>query len=240
LLFVNTTRMQDGNPGVVTNLNLDSANFNRRVDVLSLVDSDKDISLASGAILGARFPYLSPAGNIADNYFVDGGYFDNSGAGVVQELMQGILDDVRRDSLNGGTMHRQLRRLHFRVLHIVNSPVGPAPKQFPPVRPIKNDLFSPLITIIGAYDMQTTVNDMRLYHFVKDLSAQGIVSDYHQVSLYQEVSEWPIDKARNLRVDTEAVYPMNWFMSEKTRTRMDMRLETERSLKSLLKEIRPK
>lgn len=238
LLFVNTTRMQDGNPGVVTNLRLDSNRFNKRVDVLSLLDTDKDISLASGAILGARFPYLSPAGNIANNYFVDGGYFDNSGAGVVQEAMQGIVDIVRKDSLNHGTLYKRVRRLRFRVLHIVNSPVGPAPTEFPPVKPINNDLFSPLITIVGAYDMQTTVNDMRLYHFIKALAAQGIVADHQRISLYKEVFEWPKDPATGLLTDTEAVYPMNWFMSEMTRVRMDRRLESQPVLKGLFKELR--
>ncbi|MEP6583886.1 MAG: hypothetical protein ABJA90_06455, partial [Ginsengibacter sp.] len=54
ILCVNTTRMQDGNPGVVTNLSLDSNLFNNRVDVLKLLKKDEDISLTSGAILGAR------------------------------------------------------------------------------------------------------------------------------------------------------------------------------------------
>ena len=80
--------MQDGNPGVVTNLTLDSATFNNRVDVIKLLDKKVDITLTSASILGARFPYLSPAGRIGRNYFVDGGYFDNSGAGVVQEMIR--------------------------------------------------------------------------------------------------------------------------------------------------------
>jgi hypothetical protein len=238
LLFVNTTRMQDGNPGVVTNLRLDSNRFNRRVDVLALLDTDKDISLASGAILGARFPYLSPAGDIGNNYFVDGGYFDNSGAGVVQELIQGILEIARKDSLNRGRLFQQLRRVRFRVLHIVNSPVGPAPLEFPPVKPIDNDLFSPLITIVGAYDMQTTVNDMRLYHYINGLTAEGIVADHHRISLYKEVFEWQKDARTGLLVDTEGVYPMNWFMSDRTRVRMDQRLRGQPVLKELLGEIR--
>jgi hypothetical protein len=238
LLFVNTTRMQDGNPGVVTNLRLDSNWFNKRIDVLSLLAPDRDISLASGAILGARFPYLSPAGNIDNNYFVDGGYFDNSGAGVVQELIQGILDIAHKDSLNHGRLTGQLRRVRFRVLHIVNSPVGPAPTQFSPVKPIDNDLFSPLMTIVGAYDMQTTVNDMRLYHFIDELGAQGYAAGHQRISLYKEVFEWPKDPQTGMLVDSEGVYPMNWFMSERTRLRMDQRLGQQPVLKELLVEIR--
>ncbi len=80
--------------------------------------------MASAAILGARFPYLSPAGRIRNEYFVDGGYFDNSGAGVVQELIQGIFDIVEKDRRVGGKLYLQIQRLHFKVLHIVNSPLG--------------------------------------------------------------------------------------------------------------------
>src|SRR5262249_36192246 len=119
ILFVNTTRMQDGNPGIVTNLKMDSGIFNNRVDVLGLLDRNKDISLASGAILGARFPYLSPAGRIGNDYFVDGGYFDNSGAGVIQETIRGILNIAKDDSIKGGTLYKQVQRLHFKVLHII-------------------------------------------------------------------------------------------------------------------------
>ena len=93
ILCINVTRMQDGNPGVVSNVKLDSINFNNRVDVLGLMPDDKDISISTAAIMGARFPYVSPAGRIDQefregsakpHYFVDGGYFDNSGAGVVR------------------------------------------------------------------------------------------------------------------------------------------------------------
>lgn len=211
ILFVNTTRMQDGNPGVVTNLKLESKYFGGRIDVLNLLPRDKDISMASAAILGARFPYLSPAGRIGNNYFVDGGYFDNSGAGVVQELIRGILNIAREDSMyGGGKIHARVRRLQFKVLHIINSPVSNT-ASFSSVAPINNDLFAPITTIVGAYDMQTTVNDDRLYHYICDIDKYlCIPSDYKKISLCQDSIEPP--------------YSMNWFMSGSTRNRIDKRL----------------
>ncbi|MGZ4091153.1 MAG: patatin-like phospholipase family protein, partial [Bacteroidia bacterium] len=173
ILFVNTTRMQDGNPGIVTNLRPDSGIFNERIDVVSLLGTNKDISLTSGAILGARFPYLSPAGRIANNYFVDGGYFDNSGAGVIQETIRGILNIEKEDSMANGTLYTQIKKLRFTVLHIVNSPVEEDSGNIVKVPPIKNDLLSPILTIEGAYDMQTTVNDMRLINYVNDINRFG-------------------------------------------------------------------
>ena len=237
ILFVNTTRMQDGNPGEVTNLQLDTSLFNHRVDVLGLLDTNQDISMASAAILGARFPYISPAGRIKNDYFVDGGYFDNSGAGVVQELLRGIMNSVYEDSLNGGTLCRQVRRLRFHVLHIVNSPVDLDSSNITAVRPINNDLFSPLLTILGAYDMQTTDNDRRLYNYVDDLrNIHDYNADHSIISLYEDSTEWPKDTLR-VRFEKEPPYSMNWFMSDTTRRRIVERLGKQPVVNDLVKYI---
>ncbi|MEO8568275.1 MAG: patatin-like phospholipase family protein [Ginsengibacter sp.] len=239
LLCINTTRMQDGNPGVVTNLKLDSAIFNNRVDVLKLLKKDEDITLASGAILGARFPYLSPAGRIANNYFVDGGYFDNSGAGVVQEMIRGILNIAEEDSLHNGTLYKQIQRLHFKVLHITNSPVNLDSSDIKKVAPFKNDVIAPILTIVGAYDMQTTVNDSRLINFIKDINNYSAnKADYLQVPLYEDSMEWKKDPLRERFKDKEPSYAMNWFMSDTTIRRIDKRLQGNGKLDSLIKSMR--
>ncbi|WP_431213617.1 hypothetical protein ACQ86N_01500 [Puia sp. P3] len=233
ILFVNTTQMQDGNPGLVTNLRLEPKWFNTRIDVPAILEAeDTDISMASGAILGARFPYLSPAGKIGTHYFVDGGYFDNSGAGAVQELLRGILNTYGADktSIN----YKRLRRLHFKVLHILNSPVIADTTDFKPVPPIKNDLLSPVLTIVGAYDMQTTVNDGRLRNLLDDIKASGIPTDYIPLSLYKNADEWAKDSLYTI-VKKEPAYPMNWFISEKTRGRMNRRLDHSKTIDSLAK-----
>jgi predicted acylesterase/phospholipase RssA len=243
LLFVNTTRMQDGNPGLVTNLAVDAGQFNRRIDVPSLLadtatgDSSTDISMASAAILGARFPYLSPAGRIRNEYFVDGGYFDNSGAGVVQELIQGIFDIMEKDRKDGGKLYLQIQRLHFKVLHIVNSPLGDS-AILQPVKPINNDLFAPLETIVGAYSMQTTVNDNRLYQYIDDLRINsGVSTDHQEISLYKSSKEWKNDSAYTPCTNEEP-YSMNWFMSEWTRSRIDQRLSNQPVVNQMIKSFK--
>ncbi len=237
ILCVNTTRMQDGNPGVVTNLKLDSGLFNNRVDVLKLLKKNDDISLTSGAILGARFPYLSPAGRIADNYFVDGGYFDNSGAGVVQEMIRGILNIAEEDS----TLNKQIRRLHFKILHITNSPVNLDSSNITSVAPFKNDMMAPLLTIVGAYDMQTTVNDSRLINFIKDINNySGNKADYLQIPLYKDSIEWKNDPLHERFKDREPSYAMNWFMSDTTIRRINKRLQENGKLDSLINGMRPR
>ena len=238
VLCVNTTRMQDGNPGVVTNLQLDSGIFNRRVDVLSLLDKDEDISITTAAILGARFPYLSPAGRIGDSYFVDGGYFDNSGAGVVQEMIRGIMNIGLEDSIRngaGGRIYSQVKKINFRVLHITNSPVDLDSSNIKPVAPIRNDLAAPLLTIIGAYDMQTTVNDSRLINFLREIDSFTVFrANYTQIPLYKEAYEW-VDDPLFTKHKKEPAYAMNWFMSDTTRNRIDKRLFHHRKLDSLIR-----
>ncbi len=238
ILCVNTTRMQDGNPGVVTNLKLDSNIFNNRVDVLKLLKKDDDITLTSGAILGARFPYLSPAGRIADNYFVDGGYFDNSGAGVVQEIIRGILNAAKDDSMRNGTLYKKIKRLHFKILHITNSPVNLDSNNIQKVASFKNDLLAPILTIVGAYDMQTTVNDGRLINFIKDINSySGNKADYIQIPLYKDSSEWKQDLLYDRFHGKEPPYAMNWFMSDTTLKRIDKRLQDHPKLDSLIRSM---
>ncbi|MBS1663624.1 MAG: hypothetical protein JST68_21455 [Bacteroidetes bacterium] len=230
VLFVNTTRMQDGNPGLVANIIPDSQRFNRRVDAIGLLDADSsDISLASAAILGARFPYLSPAGKIGPDYFVDGGYFDNSGAGAVQELIRGMMVLGRQDSV----VRKRLQRLRLVVLHVLNSPVIETEK-LEAVAPIKNDLFAPLVTIVGAYDMQTTVNDGRLRQYLKDVSAEeAIPTEYLQISLYKDAVEMGKDSLKK-----EPPYSMNWFMSDTTRRRIDQRLDSNPLIQTLSQQFK--
>lgn len=252
VLCINTTRMQDGNPAVVTNIRLNKEIFNNREDVMDILNDTLDMRLSTVSILGARFPYISPAGRVdqwlpekvrvkkADSllihYFVDGGYFDNSGAGVVQEMIRAML--IQANTSQDLQFKRRVAKLHFVVLHITNSPVGVAP--LVSVGPLTNDLASPLLTIVGAYDMQTTVNDKRLINFVKDIDRDSICksAEYYPIHLYKD----PVEKEEERkRGDTlqEIPYAMNWFISDTTLKRMDNRLLAQPKLQALIKRITP-
>ena len=238
IICINVTRMQDGNPGVVSNIIIDSSNFNDRVDVLNLLQPGEDMHLSTGALLGARFPYISPAGridkvypreetynkikdSIVPNYFVDGGYFDNSGAGVVQEMIRVILN-INKDSA-GTDFGKRASKLRFIVLHITNSPLGES--ALTKVSPLTNDLAAPLLTLGGAFDKQTTVNDSRLVSLLADIdSSRGV---YYPISLYK-------NKTENPHNEPEEPYAMNWFISEHTINRMNIRLHHQPYIDSLI------
>ena len=47
VLCINTTRMQDGSPGVISNIKISDSVFNGRIDVLSLLNEKQDIRLST-------------------------------------------------------------------------------------------------------------------------------------------------------------------------------------------------
>ncbi len=172
------------------------------------------MNLSTAVVLGASFPYLSPAGRIdhkpcdtcmvEPNYFVDGGYFDNSGAGAVFEVvfaLQGMLDDPEFAAYKD--------KLDFTILHITNDPV--AEVKLEKVNPFTNDLAAPVKTLLGAYGTQTSVNDFRLKKYIASMYDEEIGSGhYKHISLYRDKEKMD--------------YTMSWVISRYVLKAMDKRL----------------
>lgn len=228
ILFINTTNVQEGAPGVVSSIDVGS--FSKRIDVLDSVakegpEKDGDLLFSTAVVLGARFPYVSPGGGIGNDYYVDGGYFDNTGAGVAHEMMQKIDSMIRsnpQDTLMG--------KIRFRLLYISNSSEELTGSKA--IHPVLNDLAAPLLTVLGTYSSQTEINNQRLITFMRNLRTQKNFfynknSDgyYKQINLYTQ----------NDTID----YPMNWVISNYNLRRMDKRLDRVRAteLRTIL--IRP-
>jgi predicted acylesterase/phospholipase RssA len=203
VICINTTRMQDSHPGVISNINIkeDSALFNNRIDVLSLLREQEDMKLSTAVVLGASFPYISPAGRINSqfinesgaHYFVDGGYFDNSGAGVVNEMLIAMNNLLNNKHDSAFLPFRN--KIEFYVIHISNT--EPKKRNFSPVNPIANDLLAPVRTLMGSYGTQTTINDQRLKNYLTDW--YGNDSHYTNIDLYRN--------GQKIR------YTMNWVIS---------------------------
>ncbi len=239
ILCINTTRMQDGKPGIISNVRMDSTIYGNRVDVLALIPQGRELNISTAVIMGARFPYLSPAGRIDEeqvladkratrkHYFVDGGYFDNSGAGVVHEMIMELQKLLETDAYIKNKYAGVLQKIRFTVVHIYNT--QKSTENFKKTQPIINDLAAPLITLAGSYSSQTSVNDSRLKIFIENLytndsliQSYGLKNNYHELNLYRED---PQDVAED--------YTMNWVISEATLNRMDKRLEENKAVKEL-------
>lgn len=216
ILFINTTQVDNGMPGVISSVL--PPPHSQRQDVLSLVDSSvrnhgSDIRLSTAAVVSSRFPYVSPAGKVFDRYYVDGGYFDNSGAGTVLELIQ-ELNEFLSDSANIG-LRPYANRLSFHLLHITNSEVSRQPS--PDIHPLVNDLFSPLITLAGMQGSSTDIGDGILTNAFRTLNTDtaNAVIVY---SLYNPV----VDAGK-----PEEGYPMSWALSAYQLQRMNKALLRE-------------
>lgn len=212
----NSTRMQDGNPAVICNINLDSAAFGNRIDVIDSLPPGKMIRLSSSMALSARFPYISPAGKIGHDYFVDGGYFDNSGAGVVHEMLLEI-NKIKRLKLMPD-IDSALNHLRFYVIHIINSPYSSGEKK--KVHPFNNDLAAPLITLAGSYESQTNVNNTRLKNYLEELQPES----YIEFNLYTQ------DKTES--------FPMNWVMSKFVQRSMNSRADSIPALNRIIQKMK--
>ena len=218
ILCINTTRMQDGLPAVISNIDFSDPRFNQRLDFLDLLDEKKDIKLSTAVVLGASFPYVSPAGRIDSagikdkaNYFVDGAYFDNSGSGAVNEMINILFHDP---------LYLQYEhKLKIYILHLANSPIEGVPLE--KVNPIINDLAAPVKTLLGAYGTQTIVNDNRLMNLMKLNFPNDTL--YRKINLYDE-SENPN-------------YSMNWVISDKLLRAMNEALNRNKELRKMIDKL---
>lgn len=120
-LFLNSTMVETGERVVATAVDMTGADFMGRPSFRSLYP-DMDFPLVSLAGASARFFYISPSGHIGENKekrrFVDGGYFDNSGATTLLEIYQSLADMKIR--------HPELATTPVHVIHIGNQPLKPS------------------------------------------------------------------------------------------------------------------
>jgi hypothetical protein len=234
ILCINTTQMQDASPGVISNIKIDSIT-KERIDVLSLIQPGKDIALSTAVITGARFPYVTPAGLIAENrndtiyyhYFVDGGYFDNSGAGIVQEMIQKI-EALKKDA----SYKTDLSKLRYVVIHITNSSNDNA--KLTRIHPFKNDMAAPLVTLMGSYGTQTTVNDSRLENYLNDLNRNDFALQQYGLEPYCKINLYRTDTLEKNHNTAKEYYPMSWSISNKVLDSMKMRLKDQPKLKTVI------
>ncbi len=222
IFFINSTRSQDGRPAVISNIKIDPKTYNNRIDLLAELDRIKekppqDIRLSTAAVLSARFPYVSPAGEINGGQYVDGGYFDNSGAGVVHETLDAFEKYIANRIANDDIEEALVNKLDFHVIHITNSETGK--KAVEPFHPVTNDLAAPIITILGSYGQQTITNDTRLKAYLAQ--KYGDTKHYHRINLFTEQNEL----LNNVEQSGEYIYSMNWVMSDTCRSAMNIRLD---------------
>jgi len=163
---------------------------------------------------------MSPGGKLGDSYFVDGGYFDNSGAGVVHEMLL-ELNRIAIDSTD--TLSKTIRKFQFYVLHLSNTPYSVSSGSTK-IHPTLNDLATPILTLAGSFNSQTSVNDARLINYLKELNKER--NSYLIFNLY--------------RKDTVESISMNWVISDRARNVMLTRVKEKTALDSIVNRLNRK
>lgn len=218
ILCINTTCMQNSKPGVISNIS-DPAFF-PRLDVLDEMNSRTGIRVSTAMVLGARFPYFSPAGRLAEKYYVDGGYFDNSGAGPILQIimkLESIKADLENKKETTNLLYRALKKMKYYVIHIENNPLQNR-VEYPKVLPLLNDLAAPIFTLMRSYGAQTNFNDFRLQTYVHKINGQC-----DSINLYQKQSD---------------AFPMSWYLSKPAIDTMNRRVRSSPGVWKIIKELK--
>lgn len=219
LLFINVTQVDNSYPGVISPI-IPKREKQKwyRTDVLELVDSLKmkdlrtDIRYSTAAALSSRFPYVSPAGKIHDRYFVDGGYYDNSGAGTTLEFLQQL--KVYLASKKGTPIYD---RFTYHILHLTNSDTKKKPSGR--IHPLTNDLATPLLTVLKTSDTGTGFGNDVLKEYFRENFNKDTITSYINYSLY---------KTKFKKGEKEDMpFPMSWVISDYHLKRMVDTLQRE-------------
>ena len=218
IYFINTTQVDTGMPAVISSAQLTPSW--QRLDVLTLVDQmgsgadGGDMRLSTASVLSSRFPYVSPAGKVFDRYFVDGGYFDNSGAGTVYEFLQDLETYLDKNpEIN--------KLISLKILQITNS--EQLLKPTPSIHPLTNDVAAPLLTLAGMQGASTKISTGILKRYFRNFNKDP--NAFVLYSLYD--TAWS-DRAK--KGEYEPGFPMSWVISDYQFSRMEKALQRENGI----------
>ncbi|WP_162306046.1 patatin-like phospholipase family protein [Oleisolibacter albus] len=198
-LFFNTTQVQSGRHAVIAPLRLDPALFPGIVDLSCLTPR---LRMATAAHTSARFPYLSPAGEVEwqmaadcpspppegfDWLYVDGGYYDNSGTLTALGIARTALAAYAAAGRANPALTPEKIRLVF--LYVANdpemtplppavarTPVGPAAGAAPATPPSTalQDLTAPITTILSV---RSTLGQEELIGFKRRVDGRTVLDE---------------------------------------------------------------
>jgi hypothetical protein len=174
----------------------------------------RDISLSTAALLAARFPIVSPTGRVTcdgrSSYVVDGGYFEDSGVGTIDELWSSLEPLVAAE--NAKTTGPCIVPFLIEIDNHYSTPAGPGPDARP------DELLAPLQTIgavRGAHDADARLTGA--LRFSGPVAPNQTVSNGHAM-LDRVAYVYPL-----AHPGSEA--PLGWTLSEVAKTDLNNELE---------------
>lgn len=216
-LLLNTTMGSSGRLAIQSSVKLPPEGDSGVVDLFTRWPAGLGMPLATVVHNSARFPVVSPGGQIFEmregnrryvDVLMDGGYFENSGAAALLELVRGIQNDYKEEA--------EWERIRDRivVMFITNDP---------PARDSKRDsdgcaLTLPQLKAIRQEEILTPL--LGLY------STRTARADAARLELMRFINNGAAEKrtAVTVSLDSESLsgFPpsMNWHLSAASRERM--------------------
>ena len=217
VMFLNSTWVEEGTRVVSTNIALDE-NFITIRDLHKM--TGRQIPLSTAVHNSARFTFVSPAGtvkNIKDEvigHLIDGGYYENSGATVIMEVLQSInlsmtkCSPKKRQAQPSACEKQDARasqwaRIKPIVLMITNDPKQ-KDNEIKKANPWINELRSPIEGLLNTRSGRGKYSRMALKSTVEKMNGKFI--------------EFGLQ-------DVNGSVPLGWMLSDQARNTMAKRLK---------------
>lgn len=193
-VFFNATTVQAGDHAIISPVRLDARQFPGVRDLSCL---SQRVRMSTGAHTSARFPYLSPAGEVEssvgqgcqpdpkpgfDYLYVDGGYYDNSGTLTAKGIGKTAIlafDAMNLDRLAAGLSRIRSSKIRLIFVYVANDPaMGPlnttpafATEPATPPSTALQDLTAPLLAIVN---IRGALQQDMLVRFVREVESRSL------------------------------------------------------------------
>lgn len=216
-LILNSTWVETGQRVLTSNLRFRRSPFTDALDLYDELDSSRQARyeprLSTAVHNSARFSYLSPAGRVVQDgtttrgHLVDGGYFENSGAATVLDLVLSF-ERLRRNRLAEGPNPLWSRATPV-VIAITNTPLTSKNGLPPPANGLV-ETRAPISTLFKTREARGNQALAALRSVIEGAGGQFIRFGVRE-----------LDETTGSRLPT----PLGWYLSDRSRTALDAQLD---------------
>ena len=224
-LLLNTTIVDSGRRAVTSNIAL--TDFTDTLDLLADGFQTQTIRLSAAAGASARFTYLSPAGSFIGPgaqgeqkiRLVDGGYFENSGATTIVDLLDlinnptlyPILILIRNDPQAPAVCQRRPQVTGF----------GPGPEG-PPATDFLSEVASPVRALLNGRTARGRLAEVSTAKLVEGDMRGAVIEVSLAAVVEAELDRNQDDPAARGRIEQSLVEPpLGWSLSQAVRQSME-------------------
>ena len=203
IILFNSTEVESGRKGIISNVFLTERYFNDVVDILK--KNGKDMPFVTAATLSARFPIVTPPGLVKDaqdkalnTHFVDGGYFENTSLHTTFQILR-ILDELPESDKG---------RIQPIIIFLKNGSTRLK------VKTTKNFYeFTPLKAFVNAWDRKS----IPILHDFRET-----VTKIYTSSTLNAKARIKVDSVnRNINIEL----PLGWTLSKNAQDSMDIQIK---------------